>query len=128
MPFDAQWRVDFTRTNQLTDSWEMIVQYEEGEAFRRQEWFQDWQRRISADRKRWTTVLGRFPYPCWVDHRKKAYLQPLKHRVMTFEGPMVIYPINRVKKTPVETYTVTDILRNTLGVGQIGRASCRERV
>ena len=117
MPFDAQWRVDFTRTNQLTDSWEMIVQYEDGGVFRRQEWFQDWQRRISANRKRWTTVLGRFPYPCWIDHRKKAYLQPLKHRVMTFEGPMVIYPISRVKKTPVETYTVTDILRNTLGVG-----------
>ena len=117
IPFPAQWRVDFTRTNELTDSWEMIVQQEKGGAFRRQEWFDDWQRKISSNRKRWTTVLGSFPYPCWVDHTGKAFLQPLKHRVMSFQGPALIYPINRVKKTPVDTYTVVDIVRNTLGLG-----------
>jgi len=30
---------------------------------------------------------------------------------------MVIYPINRVKQTPLDAYTVVDVMRNTLGVG-----------
>ena len=30
---------------------------------------------------------------------------------------MVVYPINRVKQTPLDVYTVVDVMRNTLGVG-----------
>ncbi len=117
MPFPAQWRVDFTRTNDLTDSWEMIHQKEKGGEYLRQEWFDDWQRKMGTDRKRWTTVLGRFSYPCWVDHDRQAWLQPLKHAKLAFRGPALLYPINRVKETPAETFTVVDVVRSTLGMG-----------
>jgi hypothetical protein len=30
---------------------------------------------------------------------------------------VVVYPINRVKQTPLDIYTVVDVMRNTLGVG-----------
>src|SRR5213080_773398 len=30
---------------------------------------------------------------------------------------MVVYPINRVKQTPLDAYTVVDVMRKTLGVG-----------
>jgi len=33
------------------------------------------------------------------------------------EGPCIAYPIDRTKATPLTAYCVTDILRNTLGVG-----------
>jgi hypothetical protein len=44
-------------------------------------------------------------------------VQPFKKRALEFQGPVVIYPINRVEKTPLDAYTVVDIMRNTLGVG-----------
>jgi hypothetical protein len=116
-PFAAQWRVDFTRTNGLSDSWEMLVQKQKGGEFYRQEWFEDWQRKMGSDRKRWTTVLGSFPYPCWIDSEGKGWLQPLDHPKLTFRGPALIYPINRVKETPPEAFTVVDAVRNTLGLG-----------
>ena len=30
---------------------------------------------------------------------------------------MVVYPINRVEKTPIDSYTAVDVMRSTLGVG-----------
>lgn len=46
----------------------------------------------------------------------KAYLQPLKKGVK-FAGPTIIYPINQSADTPLSDFTVTDVVRNTLGVG-----------
>jgi hypothetical protein len=37
--------------------------------------------------------------------------------VLKLQGPVVVYPINRVKQTPLDVYTVVDVMRNTLGVG-----------
>ena len=34
-----------------------------------------------------------------------------------FEGPALIYPIDRVPATALDTFTVLDVVRNTLGVG-----------
>jgi hypothetical protein len=44
-------------------------------------------------------------------------LQPLKSDVLQLRGPVVVYPINRVTQTPLDMYTVVDVMRNTLGVG-----------
>ena len=66
--------------------------------------------------RRWTTVLGSFLYPCWIDKDGAGCLQPLKEGVR-FLGPALIYPINRIESTPLEKLTVVDIMRATLGVG-----------
>ncbi len=71
---------------------------------------------LPRDRNRWTTVLGTFQYPCWIDPQGRGFLQPLS-RVARFEGPAIIYPINRVKATPLDKFTVVDLVRATLGVG-----------
>ncbi|MFH1267935.1 MAG: hypothetical protein ABIK89_19630, partial [Planctomycetota bacterium] len=73
----------------------------------------DWMR---ADRKRWTTVLGWFQYPCWADKDGQGYLEPLERKA-PFRGPAIIYPINRLQATPVTSLTVVDVVRATLGVG-----------
>jgi hypothetical protein len=166
MPFVAQWRVDFTRKEGLTDSWDMLLPDKEGDGFIKPSWLkQDGQisdanrtstgevdrdaykpggpasDRLGPDRKRWTTVLGHVSYPCWSDRDRQGFLQPLKHKRLIFDGPVVIYPVNRLTETPVAAYTAVDVMRNTLGVGpcqyildvegqkqeHVGRATCHVR-
>jgi hypothetical protein len=117
MPFPAQWRVDFNREGDLTDSWEMLLQDNKGGSYTKPSWLGSGDERIPPTRVRWNTVLGTYPYPCWSDSDRIGYIQPLWHPHMQFVGPLVIYPINRVKQTPLDAYTVVDVMRNTLGVG-----------
>jgi hypothetical protein len=117
MPFPAQWRVDFTRSNELTDSWEMLLQEHPSGPYTKPSWLGSGEGQIPPDRRRWNTVLGTFAYPCWSDPAGNGYLQPIKSRVLQVRGPVLIFPINRVAQTPLELYTVVDIMRNTLGVG-----------
>jgi hypothetical protein len=119
-PFTAHWRVDWRRDDALTDSWEMLSQKADGE-YVKHGWYGqaesfgniDW---LKDGRKRWTTVLGSFLYPCWVDKNGEGYLQPLRKGVH-FVGPALVYPINRLETTPLEEFTIVDIMRATLGVG-----------
>jgi len=140
MPFAALWRVDWGTADRLTESWEMLLQHPEGK-YVMQEWFggnpsagqsfgeefgpRDWNK---PDRKRWNPVLGGFAYPCWADKDRQGYLQPLKDRryvergeVCDFDGPAIIYPIDRAGlspfRTPIDKLTVVDLVRMTLGVG-----------
>jgi hypothetical protein len=166
MPFVAQWRVDFTRKEGLTDSWDMLLPDKEGDGFIKPSWLaQDGKisdatrtstgevdrdaykpggpasDRLGPDRNRWTTVLGRVQYPCWSDKEQRGFIQPLKHKRVAFDGPVLIYPVNRLSETPVAAYTAVDVMRNTLGVGpcqhlldvegqkqeHVGRATCHVR-
>jgi len=168
MPFAAQWRTDFTRRNELTDSWEMLYPAEDGDGYIKPSWLPNGPQggepsltatgeidvdaykiggpasnRLGPDRNRWITVLGRYSYPCWTDEQQMGYVQPLKHKRddLMFRGPAVVYPINRLPTTPIDTYTTVDVVRSTLGVGpceyilsvegqrqdHVGRATCHVR-
>jgi hypothetical protein len=166
MPFAAQWRVDFTRQNGLTDSWEMLYPAPGGDGYIKPSWLPGQSSgnepsrtatgeidvdaykvggpassRLGPDRQRWITVLGRFQYPCWTDQEDIGYIQPLDNKAVKFAGPAVIYPINRLPGTPINTYTTVDVMRATLGVGpceyilnvesqrsdHVGRATCHVR-
>ena len=140
MPFAAQYRVDFTRPNDLIDSWEMLLA-KEGGKFSKGSWLGSGEETVDANRKRWNTVLGSYLYPCWSNAESAGFLQPLKNESLSFAGPVVIYPINRVKQTPFDAYTVIDVMRDCLGVGPCeyildlegqkaeykGRATCSSR-
>jgi hypothetical protein len=117
MPYKAQWRVDFSRSDDLTDSWEMLLQEKKDSKYSKPSWLGAGAAEIDADRHRWNTVLGTFSYPCWSDAEGQGFLQPLRNRALRFRGPVVVYPINRVAQTPLDMYTVVDVMRNTLGVG-----------
>ena len=165
MPYVAQWRADFTRHDGLTDSWEMLLANKDG-GYTKPSWLSqegkisDASRtssgdvdqeaykpggpasdQLGPDRRRWTTVLGFVPYPVWSDLDKNGFLQPLEHRRLKFDGPVVIYPLTRLADTPVSQYTPVDIVRATMGVGpcqhildvegqkqeHVGRATCHVR-
>jgi hypothetical protein len=137
-PFPAQWRVDWRFRGRLTASWEMAAEMKSG-GFIKYGWFGA-PDTLPADRHRWTTVLGSFPYPCWLDQGRRGHLQPLV-RPERFQGPAVIYPVQRAKDTPLREFTVVDIVRATLGLGPCeyildvegqgatmkGRATCATR-
>lgn len=114
MPFPAQWRLDWRQADRLTGSWEMVMERKSGE-FEKCGWFGS-PGTLPTNRKHWTTVLGGFQYPCFIDRQGEAFVQPLT-RVVRFEGPAVVYPINRVRTTPLDRFTVVDLVRATLGVG-----------
>jgi hypothetical protein len=117
MPYLAHWRVDFTRPDDLTDSWDLLLQKEPGGDYLKPSWMGLGPERVKTDRKRWTTVLKRFLYPCWSDANRSVYLQPLETEALALRGPAVIYPVNRVAETPADAYTVLDVARSTLGQG-----------
>ncbi len=166
MRFPAQWRADFTRPDGLTDSWDVLLPEKEGDGFVKPSWLAEGGKiseanrttsgevdrdaykvggpasdRLGPDRKRWTTVLGRFQYPVWTDRDRKGWLQPIENKRLAFDGPVVIFPMNRLAETPVEEYTPVDVVRATLGVGpcqyildvegqkqeHVGRATCHVR-
>jgi hypothetical protein len=140
MPFPALWRVDWSTADKLTESWEMLLQDRSGK-YVMQRWFgqdesegqrfgnefgaRDWNK---PDRSRWNPVLGSFSFPCWVDNKGQGHLQPLKERrnteggpIHNFEGPTLIYALDRVNsppfQTPIDSLTLVDLVRMTLGVG-----------
>lgn len=136
-PFPAQWRMNWRREDGLADSWEIIAQRSDGNFVKH--WLGN-ASTVPRDRKRWTTVLGSFLYPCWIDRQGEPFIQPLA-KPFTWAGPAVIYPLGRTAGTPLDTFTVLDIVRNTLGVGPCeyildlegqqsqnrGRATCANR-
>jgi hypothetical protein len=115
-PFPAQWRVDFSRPDDLIDSWEMLLQEKNGK-YLKPSWLGNGEEHLGKNRRQWNTVLGSYPYPCWSDGTGQGYLQPLKNDALRFQGTVLFYPINRVKETPLDAYTVVDVMRSTLGVG-----------
>jgi hypothetical protein len=141
MPFPAAWRCDLTRANDLADSWEMLVQKDKDSDYVKPSWMGGGPEKMPVSRKRWTTVLGSFLYPVWSDADHNGFIQPLKHDKLAFKGPAVIYPVNRLNETPLDVFTVIDLVRNTLGAGPCeylldlegnrseykGRATCSSR-
>jgi hypothetical protein len=140
MPFPALWRVDWSTVDKMTESWEMLLAHPDGK-YVMQGWFgrneaegqsfgkefgpRDWNK---PGRKRWNPVLGGFSFPCWIQSDGLGFLQPLKERryaeggpVYNFAGPVVVYPLDRAKAsplaTPLDKLTVVDLVRMTLGVG-----------
>lgn len=120
-PFPAQWRIDWRRAgDRLTDSWEMILE-QAGGGFTKQGSFGEVET-LEPSRHRWTTVIGNFSYPAWVDREGRGHLQPItseehSFNEIGFEGPAIIYPLGRRAATALGDFTVIDLMRNTLGVG-----------
>jgi hypothetical protein len=120
MPFPAYWRVDFTNSFDLFDSWDMLLQEKEGGEFVRPTWFGEPLQKIQPDRQMFDAAIGGMLYPAFADQQGNGFVQPFpeKGRMgISHWGPVVVYPINRLPQTPLEAFTVVDILRNTLGVG-----------
>jgi hypothetical protein len=113
-PFSAQWRVDWQAVDKLTKSWKMIVQQEDGQ-FQRFSMWRSSSGIVPHDRKCWATYLRDYFHPCWLDKSGRGYLQPLSEPVR-FVGPVIVYPISRLKTTQRNQFCVIDVAVSALGV------------
>ncbi len=73
-PFPALWRMDWRKTDRLVDSWEVITQ-RAGGGYDKPGLFGGGDT-VGDDRSRWTTVLGTFKYPCWIDRAGRGSSSP----------------------------------------------------
>jgi len=120
MPFPAYWRVDFTNSFDLFDSWDMLLQTKEGGEFVRPTWFGEPLQQVRPNRQMFDAAIGGMVYPAFADPQGNGFVQGFNEKgrmEITHQGPLVLYPINRLPQTPLDTFTVVDIMRNTLGVG-----------
>jgi len=145
MPFPAYWRVDFTNSFELFDSWDMLLQEKDGGAFVRPTWFGEPLQKVKANRQMFDAAIGGMLYPAFADAQGNGFVQGFNEKgrmEISHQGPLVVYPINRLPQTAPDQFTVVDIMRNTLGVGPCehildvegqkqtlkGRATCSVRV
>src|SRR5436190_8672502 len=145
MPYPAYWRVDFTNSFDLFDSWDMLLQTKEGGEYLRPTWFGEPLQKVKPTRGMYDAAIGGMVYPAFADPQGNGFVQGFNEKgrmEISHQGPLVVYPINRLPQTPPEVFTVVDIMRNTLGVGPCenildiegqkqnlkGRATCSVRV
>jgi hypothetical protein len=120
MPFRAYWRVDFSNSFDLFDSWDMLLQEKEGGEFVRPTWFGEPLQKVRPNRQMFDAAIGGMLYPAFADPQGNGFVQPFNEKgrmEISHWGPLVVYPINRLPQTPLEAFTVVDIMRNTMGVG-----------
>jgi hypothetical protein len=120
MPFPAYWRVDFSNSFDLFDSWDMLLQDKEGGDFVRPTWFGEPLQKVRPNRQMFDAAIGGMLYPAFADPQGNGFVQPFPEKgrmQISHWGPVVVYPINRLPQTPLEAFTVVDIMRNTMGVG-----------
>ena len=118
MPFPAQWRVDFATEKDdagLVRSREMSAPYPypvkdgkcQGFRFIKPSYAWDWGGGTG-------TEMSGTPdkYPSWVDFEGRGFARPL-----ATSYAVLVYPFDRGRGTPLEAITLTDLVRQTLGVG-----------
>ena len=99
-PFEAMWRADFLRFDGLAESWPVGSRDTSEGALAGH-----------SDRD----------HPCWFDGDRLVVRPPPP--VITAQpsqpcpGPILVYPIDRGRATPLTAFCPVDVLRNTLGVG-----------
>ncbi len=118
MPFPAQWRVDFVTEStdaKLVRSREMSAPYPypvkdgkcQGFRFIKPSYVWDWGGGTD-------TEMSGTPdkYPSWVDFEGHGFVRPVGESYA-----VIVYPFDRGRGTPLEAITLTDLVRQTLGVG-----------
>ena len=86
MPFPAQWRVDFTRSNELTDSWEMLLQEQKDGKYIKPSWLGSGEDQIVATGSAGTPCWAPFPIPAGPTPTGRATCSRSRTRSLKFEG------------------------------------------
>ncbi|MGI6416098.1 MAG: hypothetical protein ACOX1P_10540 [Thermoguttaceae bacterium] len=137
MPYPAQWRVDFApQKGGMARSSEMVAPYPASGAGGVMKSPRDVQWKFIKPKYRWLSEgekaedrarrfeaaqafrqTGGEELPaslgtCWVDEKGNGFIRPKNE-----EYAVVAYPLDRGRGTPLAAFTVTDLVRATLGVG-----------
>jgi len=115
-PFAAKWRADFIKKDELAESWNFVdeprtkIPHDLGSL----------PSHHTAEHKQAILVRG----SCWFDGDRACVRAPKlqtieksKSSAVPHPWPVIVYPIDRSRATPLRVFCPIDILRNTLGVG-----------
>ena len=101
-PFPAKWRADFIKKDELAESWNFVDEQEPES--------------VSAGDESACSCWFDGDRPC-VRVPKLRTIEKSKSSAAEHARPVIVYPIDRSRATPLRVFCPIDILRNTLGVG-----------
>lgn len=118
MPFPAQWRVDYvserddpkwTRSREMSAPYPYPAKDAKCREFRfiKPTYVWDWGGGTNTER-----TANPDKYPSWIDFEGRGHVLPGGGSYA-----VVLYPFDRGRGTPLEAITLTDLVRQTLGVG-----------
>ncbi len=101
-PFPAKWRADFIKKDELAESWNFVEEQELDSV----------------------STGDESACSCWFDGGRACVKAPKlrtieksRSNAAEYAWPVIVYPIDRSRTTPLRVFCPIDILRNTLGVG-----------
>ena len=112
IPFRAQWRADYRRTDGLIDSWKVVIKKEkEGE----------WEGFGVGPKKEgtvWHAARGTFGWPAQIE-KDMAYLRTTKFEALKNvkynpEGTIIIYPFQKYGASPKSAYAAVEVQKDAL--------------
>jgi hypothetical protein len=118
MPFPAQWRVDYVsekddpkwaRSREMSAPYPYPVKDGKCREFRfiKPTYVWDWGGGTDGER-----AANPDKYPSWIDFEGRGHVRPGGGSYAA-----IVYPFDRGRGTPLEAVTLTDLVRQTLGVG-----------
>ena len=112
IPFRAQWRADYRRTDGLIDSWKVVIKKEkEGE----------WEGFGVGPKKEgtvWHAARGTFGWPAQIE-KDAAYLRTTKFEALKNvkynpDGTIIIYPFQKYGASPKTAYAAVEVEKDAL--------------
>jgi hypothetical protein len=118
VPFCSQWRADYRRADGLIDSWPLLIKKPSGEFEKPNGKYEGFRSLWLKNRTVTSTARGHFPYPGWVEN-DTVYLRRSTfegHREILYkqEGAVVIYPFQRLAKSPPGVFGAMEVLSEAL--------------
>jgi hypothetical protein len=100
IPFQAKWKGNFMQADHTVQSWDLVYG--------------------GTGAHGWSGVVGGYvqPFGTAAKEMQKAGIQPPSaFSKVPVQGPFVVYPSDRTAETPLDTCTITDLMRDSLGAG-----------
>ena len=114
-PFPAKWRADFIKKDELAESWNFRDEQEPAATGGHDH---------TGLRPAVSAAVDELTCSCWFDGDRPCVRVPELQAEEKSEGgavkypwPVIVYPIDRTRATPLMVFCPVDIVRNTLGVG-----------
>ncbi len=112
MPYPALWRANYRRTDNLIDSWKLVIKKDKPG-----QW-EGFGISLKKEGTVWHPARGTFGYPAQIE-QNAAYLrtpkfEPLKELKYKPDAMIVIYPFQNTGATPKTAYSALEFLREAL--------------
>ena len=118
VPFCSQWQADYRRADGLIDSWPLLIKKPSGEFEKPTGKYEGFRLGLNKSRTVTSTARGHFPYPGWIEndtaYLRRSTFEGHKEILYKEEGSIVIYPFQRIDKSPAGVFGALEVLSEAL--------------